>query len=86
MIYHILGKVYGKKPAKKEPKKEPMFTSHEIWKHNGLLGQTKRAQTTMKAILDSPTATEECKIIAMYLYDDIDKLFKLLHTRQDQIK
>lgn len=88
MIYHILGKVYRKKPQPKEPKapkKEPVFTSHEIWKHNGLMGATKRAQNTMMHIYDAPTTTEECKIIAACLHDEIEKLFKQLHTRQDQI-
>lgn len=75
MVYHISGKV-----------KKAAIDSTKVWRHNGLLGQCKRAELAMRAIYDAETTTDECREKAAVLEGQISVLFRMLHTRRDQEK
>lgn len=68
----------------KVKKGKGVFHSSQIWKHNGLMGQVKRAQIAMQAVYDAETTTEECRALAAKLEGQITVLFNMLHTRRDQ--
>jgi hypothetical protein len=51
--------------------------------HNGLRGKVAWAQTSMKNIMQSPTATELAKIEANYILIHLDKLADELKIRDD---
>lgn len=75
MSYRITGKV-----------KKHVFDYRQIWRHNALMGQCKRAQTAMQAIYDAETTTEECRELAAKLEGQLMVMFNMLHTRRDQCK
>lgn len=77
MIYHVSGKVR---------KNKGQFDQRQIWKHNGLLGQVKRAQIALQNVYDAETTTDECRELAAKLEGQMQVLFNKLHTRRDHIK
>lgn len=73
MTYRICGKVL-----------RGTFDKQQIWKHNGLMGQCKRAEKAMQAIYDAETTSDECRELAAKLEGQIGVLFHMLHKRRDQ--
>lgn len=72
-MYKVSGKV-----------KKAMFDHKLIWRHNGLMGQCRRAEMAMQAIYDAETTTDECKALAAKLEGQIKLLSNMLRKRRDQ--
>lgn len=72
-MYKICGKV-----------KSTVFTSNQIWRHNALLGQCKRAITFLQSVYDADTTTDECREMAAKLEGQMMVLDAKLRRRRDQ--
>jgi hypothetical protein len=54
----------------------------ECWKHNSFLGHARMMQMNCQAILNSKTATEEAKAIAVRIENDAEMLETALKIRK----
>lgn len=61
------------------------FDHRQIWRHNALMGQCKRATTAMQAVYDAETTTDECKALASKIEGQLFVLSSMLKTRRDHV-
>ena len=53
------------------------------WTHTSMLGQVKRAQISMDTITRLDTTTEQSKLLAHTIRQQLDQLYVSLNTRKD---
>lgn len=63
--------------------KKHVYDHRQIWRHNGLMGQCKRAETAMQAIYDAETTTDECRAMAAKIEGQLRVLSSMLRKRRD---
>lgn len=68
------------KPGSKE-----FYVRQSRWKHNSFTGHARMMQMQCQAILNSTTATDEAKAIAVRIENDAEMLGEALRTRRDQL-
>lgn len=62
------------------------FDYRQIWRHNGLKGQVKRAVTAMQNIYDAETTTDDQRALAAKLEGQLTVLLNMMSDRRDKPK
>lgn len=57
----------------------------EIWKHNSFMGYAAMMKSQCRSILNSSTATDDAKQIAVRIEQDAEMLGAALKKRKDQL-
>jgi hypothetical protein len=68
----------------RHPKNKVWIAMQERWRHNGHMGSARMMVQNCRSILNSPTATDEAKAIAVRIENDAEMLGEALRTRKEQ--
>ncbi len=69
----------------RHPKYKTWIAMQERWRHNGHMGSVRMMVQNCRSILNSSTATDEAKAIAVRIEADAEMLGEALRMRKDQL-